>query len=64
MISGNHIVLMWPAAAGGYTLETSGGASGGGSWGPLTNYTVSTDGSNSVVTNVIGPQPAFFRLRK
>jgi hypothetical protein len=58
--SGNSVVLSWPAAATGFTLEQ---ASTLPNWAdaPGTTYTV---GDRFNVTNTIGTDPVYFRLRK
>jgi len=58
--SSNSVVLSWPIAAPGFSLEQASGLS---NWSalPATNFVV---GDRYIVTNTPGPNPVFFRLHK
>jgi hypothetical protein len=58
--SSNSIVLSWPTAASGFSLE-QGSTLSNWSAAPVTNFVI---GDHYIVTNTIGTDPAFFRLRK
>lgn len=61
--SGEHLIISWPAAAGGYILEMSSQPSVAAAWTSVTNAPVILDGRNTI-TNKIAPESLFYRLKK
>jgi streptogramin lyase len=62
LLSADQVVLSWPVAASNFVLETAGTLDPGASWTALTNG-VATSGENYFLTNEVGADAAFFRLR-
>jgi sugar lactone lactonase YvrE len=62
LLASNQVVLSWSTAAGNFVLETTPALGTGAFWVGVTNG-VSVSGNDYSFTNVVGPAPAFFRLR-
>jgi len=61
-LQGNLVILSWPLSASGYALETADRLEPSMSWAPVTN-SVTTNGNQLVVTNVLTGGAAFYRLQ-
>jgi hypothetical protein len=61
--AGGSLLIEWPVAATGYTLQTSSALGSAASWGPAGLNPVVVDGMNQV-TVPIGSGTAFYRLIK
>jgi sugar lactone lactonase YvrE len=57
------VVLVWPASATGFTLETSSNVASSGGWTPVTNAPPAPVGGAFTFTNAPGAPAGFFRLR-
>jgi hypothetical protein len=62
-LSGDKLVIFWPASADGYALETTGDLSITNSWTPVTNSPAIV-GLQKIITNTISRPSQFYRLRK
>jgi hypothetical protein len=58
----NRVIVSWPLSLGANALQTVSAVPGGGVWMPLTNG-VAVSGDRCMLTNALGPQDAFYRLR-
>jgi hypothetical protein len=61
-VTGNKVVISWPASAAGYALETTTNLSVG-KWGGISDG-IFTVGANCVFTNSTSGRTAFFRLKQ
>jgi hypothetical protein len=61
-LAGNQVVLIWPALATNYVLQTATDLSSG-IWSSLTNG-IAISGTNCVFTNATSSQAAYFRLQE
>ena len=62
LLAANQVVLSWSITASNYVLETTRTVGSEASWMALTNGLV-LSGDTYLLTNDLGPGPAFFRLR-
>jgi hypothetical protein len=60
-VSSDTVIILWPKAAGNFSLQTSTNLSSG-SWSNVISG-ISTVGTNYVLTNTVNSKTAFFRLR-
>ena len=61
--SGDQVIVTWPANAAGFTLESTGNLLLSNSWLPV-SPSPSIIGGQNVVSNTIGAEPRFYRLKK
>lgn len=62
-VAGNQFTLAWPAAPGGFVLETSPTLNPGAAW-TNANLTATLNGNRLAVTIPVGNGTQFYRLRK
>ena len=62
-VTGNQVVLSWPAAAPSFILETTANLAPSAVWTPLTSG-VTLSGNSYTLTNTISGNAAFYRLRQ